>query len=60
MKIMILALIFITGCKAWGFPQYATNDEIIAESKKCTDAGMDYVQNGLNHVVCIHPKKVKP
>ena len=51
---MIIILVFLAGC------QGMTNDEIIAETKKCEGAGLDahLWMNGINQrwIQC-HPKK---
>ena len=57
-KIMVVLFMFITGCN--GFPQYASNTEIVAEKQICVDAGMDYAQDVYYHVYCVHPKKEFP
>jgi hypothetical protein len=61
-KYGLLLCIVLVGC---GIPPDLTNDEIILESKKCTEAGMDFnlayfgypEQGHVSKVICVQKKK---
>lgn len=59
---MILFSLSLMGCG----PQYATNDEIIEQTKKCTDAGLkatevvDLWDGRTVSVQCVIPEKKSP
>jgi hypothetical protein len=51
----ILLLMLLVGCD-----DHARNEDVIKESKKCTDAGMDYLIGDWGRVFCSKPTKDKP
>lgn len=53
----VLILLLLAGCDVTN--NHKSNEAIIVEAKKCTDAGMDYWIGDWSVVHCTRPKEVK-